>query len=909
MKSDLSETLCLPKTNFQMRADLPRREPEMLKFWQENSIYKKVLKENEKKKPYIVHDGPPYANGPIHLGHALGKILKDIVVKFESLRGRYVPFVPGWDTHGLPTELKAKAKAGEKHYENLEDIDLRKICRETALEYLNIQREGFKRLGVFGDWDNPYITLNPEFEAKQIEVFAEMVRKNVIYQGLKPVYWCSDCSTALAEAEIEYKNDPCDSVFVKFKVISDGVLPKGASIVIWTTTTWTLPGNVAVCVHPDFDYGLYKSDDECFLIATKLAKGCFENAGIKDFSLIETFKGKNLEGIETKHPFLERNSVLICNTFVTLESGTGCVHIAPGHGLEDFEVCRKYEFDMPVPVNENGILMDEAGIFSGLSIDEANKKIRDYLAEKSLLFGEKRLEHSYPHCWRCKKPVIFRATKQWFCSVDLIKDAATEEIEKVKWVPEWGKERIKTMVRERSDWCISRQRKWGVPIPIFFCKDCSKAFIDYDVMMDISRVFAQEGSDSWFKNDASYFVHGKKCECGGSNFEKCSDIMDVWFDSGVTAYATLLKEHFPADLYLEGADQYRGWFQSSLLTSVASVGKAPYKCVLTHGWVVDEEGKKQSKSLGNVISPQYVTEKFGADVLRLWFASIDYTADVRVSENIIEQAAEIYRKIRNTARFMLGNLFDFSPDKNCTEISDTIDMFILSKIKVVIEKCCNAYENFEFSTVVRVIQNFCITDLSGFYLDVIKDRLYADAKSSKQRRSAQTVLYEILNVFVVLIAPILPFTAEEIYSFLPGFKSKSVFLCDFPIGIKNGGELVQYWEEIIKLCADIKKELESARKEKFIGSSLEAAVVVSSDEEWILSAAEDIKRALIVSELRVEKTCVGKPLENYKNISVLIKKATGKKCDRCWNFSTESIYDEHDRNLCPRCRKVFATQD
>ena len=725
---DYNKTLNLPKTDFPMRASLPQREPEFLKKWNENDQYKKLMDYNEGKPLFVLHDGPPYANGDIHIGHALNKTLKDFIVRYKNMTGFKSPFVPGWDTHGLPTELAARKKAGITAESNISDLELRKICRDTALGYVNLQRESFKRMGIIAEWDNPYITLKKEFEQEQIKVFANMASKGYIYKGLKPVYWCSDCNTALAEAEIEYAEDPCHSIYVKFKVTEDfGKLTAlGAELdktyfVIWTTTTWTLPANVAICVGPNYEYSLLKANGEYYVMATDLAPVAMADAGITDYETVGIIRGDELEYMKTAHPFIDRTSLVIVGDHVTLESGTGCVHTAPGHGVDDFIVCKKYpEIPIVVPVDNKGVLTEEAGQFAGLTTEEANKPIAEYLDKIGALFALKKIKHQYPHCWRCHKPVIFRATSQWFCSVDDFKDAAVKAAEDVKWYPEWGKDRLQSMVLERADWCISRQRKWGVPIPVVYCKDCGKEIIDDGVMQKVSDIFGKEGSDAWYAHDAEYFLpEGFKCpHCGKSNgFEKESDIMDVWFDSGSSHAAVCRKRPYlkwPADVYLEGADQYRGWFQSSLLTSVAVGDGAPYKQIITHGWTVDGEGRKMSKSLGNGIAPQEIISKYGADILRLWVASADYHADIRISPEILKQISDNYRKIRNTARYCLGNLYDFDPDKDMVSNDELeeLDKYALMKLDEVIAIARKGYDEYEYHTTAHALHNFCVVDKS-----------------------------------------------------------------------------------------------------------------------------------------------------------------------------------------------------
>lgn len=932
---DYNKTLNLPHTDFPMRAGLTQKEPEFLEMWEKSEIYKKIMKKNEGKPVYVLHDGPPYANGDIHLGHSLNKILKDIIIRYKNMSGFKAPFIPGWDTHGLPTELKARAKVGMEKAKTLTNAELRKICKEFAMGYVENQREQFKRLGVLGDWENSYITLLPKFEKKQIEIFAKMVEKGSIYRGLRPVYWCPSCETALAEAEIEYSNDDCTSIYVKFK-ISDakGKLDKFAVdlsktyFIIWTTTAWTLPGNVAICVGGNFKYSVVKAGikingtlkEEFYVVASNLVEESMNIAGIDDYLILGEIKGENLEYIEAEHPFLNRKSLVILGNHVTLESGTGCVHTAPGHGVEDFEVCGNYkEIPVIVPVDSRGILTDEAGEFSGLRTDEASKKIIEKLDTDGNLFAAKKINHQYPHCWRCKSPILFRATKQWFCSIDKFKKQALSEIEKIKWIPGWGKERISSMVGERKDWCISRQRKWGVPIPIFFCKECGEPLLDTEVMMYVAELFGKEGSDVWFVKDSEEILPKDKdisCHrCGCKEFLKETDIMDVWFDSGVTHAAVCNEEHglkWPADLYLEGADQYRGWFQSSLLTAVAVFGKAPYKAVATHGWVVDEEGKKQSKSQGNGVSPEEVVKKYGADILRLWVASADYHSDVRISYDILKQLSESYRKIRNTERYMISNLYDFEPDKSMLELSeiDEMDKWAILKLNELIDNVKEAYENLEFHSVYHMIHKFCIVDMSNFYLDVLKDRLYVYKAESKERRSAQTSIYLIADALVRLLSPILPFTTQEIWKYMP-HKHKdnvdNVILNDMPskncITVENG--FIEKWNYILKICTELKKILEDARKNKIIGASLEAKVSIfceGNEYARIKSMTEIIKTALIVSEVAVLNEKGGNvPLNEIKNASVTVGHADGKKCERCWSYSETVGLDSKNPDLCEKC--------
>ena len=921
MSQDYNSTLNLPKTEFPMRAGLPQSEPVTLERWNEEGVYEKLMEKNAGKPKFVLHDGPPYANGNIHLGTALNKVLKDIIVRYKNMSGYCAPYVPGWDTHGLPTELKARAKAGVSSSDAISDVELREICRDFALGYIDDQRNQFKRLGGLGDWSNPYITLKKEFEATQIEIFSEMAQKGYIYKGLKPVYWCPECKTALAEAEIEYAEDPCFSIYVKFPVSDDlgkisalGVDPAKTFFVIWTTTTWTLPGNVAVCVGPEFNYVIVKSGDEFYIMAEELYKSAFEAAGIEEYEVVAEIKGSELEYIKTRHPFLDRESLVIVGDHVTLESGTGCVHTAPGHGVEDYDVCRNYpEIPIIVPVDGDGRLTEEAGQFAGLLTADANKPIAQHLEGLGLLFGLKKIIHQYPHCWRCKQPVLFRATNQWFCSVDDFKADAVKAINTVEWIPGWGKDRITSMVQERKDWCISRQRRWGVPIPIFFCKDCGEPYIDKAAMDNVAALFREKGSDAWFTYDAADILpEGAKCsKCGSSSFEKERDIMDVWFDSGVT-HAAVCKTRpeltWPADLYLEGADQYRGWFQSSLLTSVAAFGEAPYKAVLTHGWVVDGEGRKMSKSLGNGIEPQEIVDQYGADVLRLWVASSDYHVDIRISKEILKQLSEAYRKIRNTARYILGNISDFDPDSDAVAVDELlpIDKWAINKLNELIRKIKNGYDTYEFHQVYHAIHNFCVVDMSNFYLDVLKDRLYTEKSDSKSRRAAQTAIYIILDSMTKMIAPILCYTADEIWRFMPHTKdsdSGNVMYNQMPevIELALEDDFISNWDKIHELRDMVKKEIEGAVKEKLVKTSLEASVTLSAKGEeydFISSVLDELAAAFIVSKVELNEDTDGE-------LKVTVSKAQGEKCERCWAYSdTVGTSSEHP-TLCARCAAVI----
>ncbi len=930
-QQDYNKTLNLPVTEFPMRAGLPTREPEALKQWQEEGVYEELLKINEGKPLYVLHDGPPYANGIIHMGTALNKSLKDFIVRYKNMTGFKAPYVPGYDTHGLPTELKARKAAGMKSSERVSALELRKMCKDFAVKFADDQRAQFERLGVLGEWDNPYLTLKNEYVAKQIEVFGKMAEKGYIYKGLKPVYWCSDCQTALAEAEIEYAEDPCYSIYVKFPVKEDkgvlsgmGVDPAKTYFVIWTTTTWTLPANLAICLGPEYEYSVVKNENEYYIMATELVENSMAAAEKEDYEIVGKLKGAELEYMVARHPFIDRDSLIIVGDHVTLESGTGCVHTAPGHGVDDFEVCRKYkEIGMVVPVDNKGILTEEAGMFAGLTTDAANKKIAVWLDENGYLFALKKIIHQYPHCWRCKNPILFRATEQWFCSISSFADKAVEEIEKVKWVPEWGEGRITGMVRDRSDWCISRQRTWGVPIPMFYCEDCGKEYITPESIAKVADIFRKDGADAWYAMDANdLIVEGAKCSCGHTKFKKETDIMDVWFDSGVSHAAVVDNRDYlgdgPADLYLEGADQYRGWFQSSLLTSVATKGVAPYKTVVTHGWVVDGEGKKMSKSLGNTIIPDDIVKQYGADILRLWVASSDYHADIRVSNDILKQLSEIYRKIRNTARFILGNISDFNPgtDMVADAALEEIDHWALMRLDEVVKACREAYDNFEYHIIFHAIHNFCVIDMSNFYLDVLKDRLYVEAKNSATRRAAQTAMYKILDTIARLVSPILAFTADEIWQFMPhtdDVDARHVVYNAIPDAKgEYDEEFMARWAKIHEMRDDVKKALELARADKVIGASLDAKVVLYAEGElydFAKSVEAILPTVFMVSDFELVRGNGGSFVGEIEGMSVTATHADGEKCARCWSFGATVGKDADHPTICERCAEVIKTID
>ena len=922
MAQNYNDTIHLPSTPFAMRAGLPKKEPQMLKDWQENHVYEQMIKNNEGKPRFILHDGPPYANGNIHMGTALNKIIKDIIIRYKNMSGYCAPYVPGYDTHGLPIELKALGSLGDKK-SGVSKLDLRKICKEFATEHIDVMNEQFQRLGVQGDFGNPYLTLRPEFEARQVEIFGKMAEKGYIYKGMKAVYWCPEDHTALAEAEIEYAEDECDSIYVRFKLNKDpnGVLAKygipldKAWLVIWTTTTWTLPANVATCLNPTIEYSFVKIGDEYHIMASDLVKTTMEACGITDYTVLEPrVPGAEFERMEYKHPFLDRQCLVILGDHVTLEGGTGCVHTAPGHGVEDFEVCTQHYPEIPVvvPVDEAGCLTAEAGEeFAGLKVWAANKVILEHIKGTGHLMGVKHITHQYPHCWRCHNPIIFRATEQWFCSIDAFKEDVYKAIDNVKWQPAWGHDRMAGMVRDRSDWCISRQRVWGVPIPVFYCKKCGKYHITDTSIKAVSDLFRKEGSDAWYKYDANDIMpKGEVCECGASDWEKDPDIMDVWFDSGST-WSAVCRERpeltWPVDLYMEGADQFRGWFQSSLLTCVATEGIAPYKGVLCHGWVVDEQGKQMHKSAGNGVEPSELIRDYGADIVRLWVASSDYTVDVRAGKDIFRQLSEAYRKMRNTARFMLGNLNGFDPAKDMVEESQLfeIDRWALEAIRSLTATVRDAYDHYDFSRAYHAIYNFCVIDMSNFYMDVIKDRLYC--ADDQARRCAQTALYRILVDFTRLLAPILCFTSQEIWSYipkLPGMKEYVVFEQMPEVTAPSDEAFTAKWDRIMAIRDDVKKALEQARADKKIGSSLEAAVKLycSSELYDFLNAIpmDELADLMIVSHISLEQGEGGvKGLVD--GLGAQVETAVGQKCLRCWKYHP-AVGEE---GLCPRCAKVL----
>lgn len=921
-KKNYSETLNLPKTEFAMRGNLPEKEPKILEELNNKNIYEKVLLKNKGNKPFILHDGPPYANGNIHLGHAFNKILKDIILKYKAMSGFYTPYIPGWDTHGLPIEKKVEQVLGLKK-DTVGIPAFRKACEKYALEQIELQKEGFKRLGVLADYENRYVTLDPEFEARQIEVFAEMYKKGYIYRDLKPVYWCEDCATALAEAEIEYEDDKTTSIFVKFEVVEDkGMFKEYGDLskiffVIWTTTPWTIPGNQAVTVNPNFEYSLVKVNDEKYIMATELVETVMNEAGVEGYEVVATFAGKDLENMYLAHPMMDKKSRVILGSdndlVVTLDAGTGCVHTAPGFGHEDYLVCKRYgDIETVVPVDEHGFMTQEAGELAGLKYTEANDKVIEGLEANGHLFSKREIEHSYPHCWRCHKPVIYRATTQWFASVDKFRQEALDAVKTVKWYPAWGEDRMTNMLKDRSDWCISRQRVWGVPIPMFYCKDCGKEIINDETIKVITDLVKEHGTNIWYELDEKEILEKagiRACACGCTEFKKETDIMDVWFDSGSSHLAVCDSNKYglswPADLYLEGNDQYRGWFQSSLLVSVATKGISPYRENVTHGFLIDEDKRKMSKSLGNGVNPLEVCNKFGADILRLWTVTSDYHVDVKVSNDIIVATAEIYKKIRNTARFMLGNLADFDPNTEYVDYKDRddIDKYAMYKINNVVKDCIAGYDNYSFHTVFGAIHRFCTQELSSRYLDVVKDKLYTLNAKDSSRKSTQSTMYDILKSLVALLAPITFYTAEEIWSHMTlkdEDKAESVLLSNMPKYVEeyNDSELAKVWDEIYEIKDSILLSLEKARADKLIGHPLDALVTIYAEGNKFnkLKALEEVlEMVLIVSKVEVK--------EGEYNVEVT--KANGTKCERCWKYSEKVGEDSENPTICPRCSNAI----
>ncbi len=914
---DYRSTLNLPRTDFPMKADLPRREPEIQRLWKEMDIYRRVLEKNRGRPSFILHDGPPYANGDIHLGTALNKILKDIIVKYKSMRGYFCPYVPGWDCHGQPIEHEVEKRLGEERGK-LDVMEIRRRCREYALHFVERQSSQFQRLGVRGDFENPYLTLRPAYEAVNIRVLSELVRRGLVYRSRKPIHWCPRCVTALAEAELEYRDKSSPSIYVKFPLLDliPGHEGREAAVVIWTTTPWTLPANVAVALHPDMEYLVLDAGDSVLVIGEPLLEKALRDMGIGGYRELGRLKGNRLEGLRTRHPWRERPSPLVNSDFVTTEQGTGAVHIAPGHGEEDYMVGLEYDLPMPMPVDDHGRFTSEAPEFEGLFIEDANPKIMDDLRSRGLLLGEGELLHPYPHCWRCKGPVIFRATPQWFVGVDREYQGSTlrrrclEAVERVRWIPGWNVRRMVGMLESRPDWCISRQRAWGVPIPAFYCQECGKEVMTLETLRRAEELLAAEGSDAWFLREAEEILDpGFRCpECGGSSWRKETDILDVWFESGVSHEAVLLQwedHYWPCDMYLEGSDQHRGWFQTSLLTAVGTRGEPPYRSVLTHGFVVDGEGRKMSKSLGNVISPLEICDRLGADILRLWVAAADYTVDIPASQEIFDRLVEAYRRIRNTLRFLLGNLFDYRPEEHAipADRMEELDRWILSRLQKLVRRCTQAMDSYQLHVVYHALHNFCAVDLSALYLDMRKDCLYTFAADSQPRRSSQTALWTLLRTLTLLMAPILCHTAEEVWQAMRGEGDpESVQLADWPeveVGLEDEG-LEEDYDRLLRLRERVTKAIEDKRAAKELGTSLEAMVRLTLPASW--KELVEPRRGLLATLFIVSAVVV--EYGEGEEVRVEVERAPGSRCSRCWNYSLSVGSDPRHPELCSRCLPV-----
>ena len=924
---DYKDTLNLPVTEFPMRGNLPNREPEMLKRWQELELDRKLEATDQERPTFTLHDGPPYANGNIHIGHALNKILKDIVIKSKRMQGFYTPYVPGWDCHGLPIELKVDQELGKKKRE-MSKAEIRKECRKYAQKWIGIQGEEFQRLGIFGDWENPYLTMTTDYEAATARELARFAERGALYKGKKPVHWCPSCVTALAEAEVEHEDHTSPSIYVKFPFVDQ--LPAELaelagmplSFVIWTTTPWTIPANLAVCMHPELPYVAIETGGELLVMAEGLYEQVLKSLEIDDYKVRATFQAGQFDKLRCKHPLYERDSLLVLGDYVTLEAGTGCVHTAPGHGQDDYITGLRYGLEIYNPVNDYGRYRDEVEFFAGMHVQkDANAAVSAKLTEVGALLSESKVAHSYPHCWRCKKPIIFRATEQWFISMEAneLRGKSLQHINDVQWIPHWGRERIYNMIENRPDWCISRQRTWGVPITAFYCKKCGESFADGKVMHHVADLFEDGGSDIWFEKSAKELLpEGTVCpECGHDEFDQEQDILDVWFDSGVSHAAVVEQRDkltTPADLYLEGSDQHRGWFHSSLLASVGTRDAAPYKAVLTHGFVLDENGRPMSKSMGNVVAPEKVIKKYGAEILRLWVATQDYRNDTRVGDHILQQVSEAYRRIRNTARYILGNLHEFDPSKDLVANDQLleVDRWALSKLAALVERVENAYNSYDFHVLHHAVHNFCGVEMSAFYLDVLKDRLYTAPKTSVARRSAQTAMYHILDNLTRLIAPVLSFTAEEIWQQMPGEREESVHLASFPKLHPDWRnlDLEARYQKLLMLRSDVSKALELARTAKTIGHSLDARVTLAaSDDSWkqlLEQYRDEFATLFIVSQVEViDSLADGVSGEEIPALKIAVAKALGEKCERCWNYA-ETVGSSTDHPaICARCESAL----
>jgi len=922
---DYKQTLNLPKTDFPMKANLIKKEPQILKKWEEIKLYDKIREISKGRPKYMLHDGPPYANGHIHMGTAFNKILKDIIIKSKQMAGYDSPYVPGWDCHGLPIEHKVDKELGEKKAQ-MSQVEIRRYCRRYAEKYIDIQREEFKRLGVLGEWDRPYLTMNYPYEATIVREFGKFALSGSLIRSKKPIYWCIYCKTALAEAEVEYGDHTSPSIYVKFPMISDlgrrfpQLKGKNVSVLIWTTTPWTLPANLAIAVHPEYDYVAVETKEHGVLV---LAEGllyiCMDSFGITQFEVLASFKGRELENLEAKHPLYNRPSLLVLAPYVTLDAGTGCVHTAPGHGREDYETGLEYGLDTYSPVDDEGKFTRDVEFFAGQQVFEANEQVNKKLQELGALVKEEAITHEYPHCWRCKQPVIFRSTEQWFISMEKndLRKKALEAINQVQWIPSWGRDRIYSMIENRPDWCISRQRAWGVPITVFFCKECDEVLITQEIIDHVSQMVEQSGADIWFiENEERLLPPGTKCpKCGSDQFRKETDILDVWFDSGVSYAAVMEKREYlesPADLYLEGSDQHRGWFHSSLLCSVGTRGTAPYKSVLTHGFVVDGQGKAMHKSAGNVIAPDELIGKYGAEILRLWVAGEDYTDNIRLSQEILQRLTEAYRRIRNTCRYLLGNLQDFDPEVDAVpyEQMHELDRWVLNRLQDLTSRLLAAYERFEFHVVYHNLHNFCVLDLSSFYLDIIKDRLYTSPRNSLPRRSAQTAMNEVLETLVRLMAPVLSFTADEIWQHMKGKdRQESVHLeCFLPVNEQyRDPELAARWEAIISVRREVTKALEQARKNKEIGHSLDASVELGLSDELMTKLApykDELRTIFIVSSVRLmpsEELKQGQDSDSVPGLRINVSASKDPKCERCWVHDPSIGQNKEHPTLCQRC--------
>jgi isoleucyl-tRNA synthetase len=925
---DLKNTINLPKTNFPMKASLPSSEPQILERWERLGLYQKIRQGQSDAPVFTLHDGPPYANGNIHLGHAENKILKDFIVKSRTMAGFNAPYIPGWDCHGLPIEIKVEQALGKKKA-SMTLTEIRQECRKYAERFVELQRQEFKRLGILGEWEAPYLTMSPEYEASIARTFGKFVEKGFVYKGLKPVHWCISCQTALAEAEVEYENHSSPSVYVRFPLNGDpssidpALKDKKVFVIIWTTTPWTLPANLAIAFNPNLEYSAIETQGVVYIVASDLVEPTALKCNFKPEKTLARFQGSRLERFQARHPFLERNSLFVLGDHVTLDQGTGCVHTAPGHGHEDYLIGKAYGLEIYCPVNSRGQFVEGTEYFEGQNVFQANEPIVDLLKTRGALLAVEKLTHSYPHCWRCHNPVIFRATPQWFISLDHagLRKHSLEAIEQVRWIPEWGQERISNMIASRPDWVISRQRAWGVPITVFYCEQCNETILDKKIIDHVVSLFEENGSDIWFQRNPEELLPPKvHCpKCGSKKFRKETDILDVWFDSGSSHEAVLGKRRdvpWPADVYIEGSDQYRGWFHSSLLVGVGVRGVAPYRQVLTHGWTLDAEGKAMSKSLGNVIEPQTIVESSGAEILRLWVASSDFKEDVRISKDMLNRLSDAYRKFRNTARFILGNISDFSPIQDALSLDalSEVDQWALMQTSRLLKRVYEWYEDYEFHRIYHAAYDFVTVDMSAFYFDILKDRLYTASPKSKLRRSSQTALYQILDALTRALAPIYSFTCDEIWQYLasPGDRPESVHMAGFVSSEQliegfspETLERLKNWDQLIEVRSEVLKALEKARKDRFIGNSLEAKVKLNPGSKYLglLRTYQSFLPTLfIVSQVEIDKDLpAGKYFYETEALGILVLRADGTKCERCWNYSTDVGKDKDFPTVCQKC--------